>query len=113
MATVYLTTPAVEGSTFTIPFSILDDNGNTVVPTMAQWTLWDSTGMLVNNRIDQSVPVLAASMEIALAPQDLVVGPVDSGYRIVTVEGRYPAASGPDKDFRSEIVFSVEKNRGG
>lgn len=108
MSRLYLSTPATEGSTYVVPFSLTGDDGTTVTPSTAQWTLTDMAGNVINERSNVVIATPAASNEIVLTGSDLAEIANDAGYRVITVSGSYVVGEGQFRSFTEEIVFSIE-----
>lgn len=108
MGRVYLSTPATEGSTFVVPFSLTSDDGTTVTPSTARWSLTDMAGDVINERSAVVIASPAVSNEIVLTGDDLAGIANDAGYRVITVSGNYVVGEGVFRDFIEEIVFSIE-----
>ena len=64
MARTILTTEAVEKSTYVVPVTFRDENGISVAPTAATWTLTNEYGVVINSRSDVAISPLAATVNI-------------------------------------------------
>lgn len=100
-----MTTNAVEESTYVLEVEFLDANGETVVPTTAQWTLYGYDNVtVVNSRLD--VPLIGSS--IVLTGEDLALPISVQNTRRVLIEATYNSATyGNNLNFRHEIFFKI------
>ena len=108
MARIALTTEAVEQSTYVVPVTFRDENGISVAPTAATWTLTNEYGVLVNGRLDVAISPLAATVNIVLTGADLaMLGELDNRKRLLLVEATYSSSLGAGLNLREEIEFVV------
>ncbi len=108
MARTILTTEAVEKSTYVVPVTFRDENGTSVAPTAATWTLTSEYGAVINSRSDVAISPLAATVNIVLTGADLaMLGELDNRTRLLLVEATYNSSLGTGLNLRDEIEFSV------
>lgn len=108
MARTVLTTEAVEKSTFVVPLTFRDENGDAVVPTAATWSLMSEYGVTVNERSGVAFDSLASTVNVVLTGSDLAtLGELDNCTRLLLVEATYSSSLGTDLNLREEIEFSI------
>jgi len=103
-----LTTIATEESTYIITASFIDEDDNTVVPKSATWSLTDTSGTVINSRQNVVISSLAASVDIVLSGDDLIVDNNRNTTRILTIKAVYDSNSGSDLPLNDEIYFNIE-----
>lgn len=107
MSRVILTEEAVEQSTFVVPVTFRDENGEAIAPTAATWTLTNEYGMVVNERAAVPLP-LAATVNVVLTGADLrMMGELDNRKRLLLIEATYNSSLGTGLNLREEIEFVV------
>lgn len=108
MSRVILTEKAVEQSTFIIPITFRDEDGQAIAPTAATWTLTNEYGVVVNGRAAVPLSPLAATVNIVLTGADLrMLGELDNRKRLLLVEAVYNSSLGIGLNLREEIEFEV------
>ena len=107
MATV-LGTKAPEEGTYILTVAFKDDTGTAVVPDSITWTETDTSGSVVNSRLNVAVAVPAASITIVLSGADLAIQRPSILGRIVTIEAVYDSDAGNDLPLNAEIRFTIE-----
>jgi len=105
-----LSVHAIEESTYIITLAFTDEDGDPVVPTMITWTLSNTTGTVVNSRLDVAIAVPAASVDVLLQGDDLQIlsGEVNQGVRTFTVEATYLSLLGADLPLNASVRFIVD-----
>ena len=106
-----LTTKAIEKSTFVIPVSFTDDDGNAVTPKSGlSWTLTDDAGSVINGR--EGVTITPdTTIYIVLHGDDLTVAHPNNVKRIVTVQGTYDSPShGNDLELVDWVKFEIDNS---
>jgi hypothetical protein len=100
-----MTTNAVERSTYVLPVGFLDADGETVVPSVANWTLYGhDKETVINGR--QDVPLVGNY--ITLTGDDLALPNSSQSSRYVLIKATYDSATfGNNLSFRAEIQFKV------
>jgi hypothetical protein len=101
---------AVEKSTYVITCAFTDEENDPVVPSTGTWTLTDESGNVINNREDEVISGLAASVDIVLSGDDLAVSSGFAGIsesRIFTFEGTYNSSLGVGLPLRDQLKFPV------
>lgn len=94
--TTFLSTHAVEKSTYVITAALTDEAGTALTPNSGlTWTLTDTLGTVVNGKTAQSLTA-SPTVYIVLSGNDLLLD--DSLYfgteRIVTIQGTYNTTIG-------------------
>ena len=108
MARIILAAEAVERSTYIVPVTFRDENGDAVVPTAATWTLTTEYGVVVNSRANVAILPLAATVNVVLTGADLtMLGELDNRTRLLLVQATYNSSLGSGLNLRDEIEFSV------
>lgn len=108
-----LTEAANEGGTYIIPVAFTDEDGSSVVPSSITWTLTDGTGAVINEREDVAVAVPAASIDIVLSGDDLVVTESsDVVPRYLYVKAIYDSDAGTDLPMTGEAIFPLNNLKG-
>jgi uncharacterized protein YccT (UPF0319 family) len=108
MATVLLTTHAVEEATFIVTASFKDEDGNAATPNEVKWTLTDQDGNVINSREDV-VETPGTSVDIVLKGDDLALSAGETkGIRILTVNTKYDSALGSDLPLKASAKFIVD-----
>ncbi len=101
----YLTTPAIEQSTYAVVVVFNDENGDNVTPNAGlTWTLTNCNGDIVNGREDVAI-ASAGTVTIALYGNDLDLD--DGTERYLLVEGTYTSSLGADLPLKSEARFRI------
>lgn len=101
-----VTAYAKEEGTFVVNVAPEDEDDNPVIPVTARWTLTDSEGNVINNRLHVSLTP-AYSMDIVLQGDDLAI-PGSSKSRILTVEATYNSSLGNDLPLNDDYHFIVD-----
>lgn len=108
-----MTTPALEGSTYGIPFTFTDDLGVAVVPTSATWTLLKRGGSPPSETIVRgpvTITPLTSTYIIILSGTDLALVFAESPIRYVLVKYTYSSSLGtglPANDIISFLVTNL------
>jgi hypothetical protein len=97
---------AVEGSTYVVIVSFVDEAGSAMVPATALWSLRDNTGAVVNSRSNVALTP-ATAMSVVLSGSDLVYEPNSHSLRTLTVTGTYDGAYGNNLPIAEEYSFNV------
>ena len=93
---------ATEEGTVVIEFTFKDEDTNPVVPNSATWTLFNTRGVVVNNRNQIALTSLTTTMKVVLTGEDLVINSAHGKERIFLVEYVYNSSNGtnlPNKDY--------------
>jgi hypothetical protein len=100
-----MSTDAVERSTYVLPVEFLDADGETVVPSVANWTLYGhDKETVINGRQD----VALTDSYIVLTGDDLALPNSALPARYVLVKATYDSATfGNNLSFRAEIQFKI------
>ena len=101
-----LTTNGTEEGTYIITASFTDEDDNAVVPNSINWSLYDSTGNIVNGRNNVPVPVPASTITIVLQGDDLAIIGTD-GRRVLRIDYDYDSAAGSGLPGKKEVEFDV------
>lgn len=97
---------AVEGSTYVVNVTFKDEDGVSMVPATAMWSLRDNYGEIVNAR--NNVPmVVASTVSIVLSGADLAYEPNARSNRTLTVNGTYDGTYGTDLPIAEEFTFGI------
>jgi hypothetical protein len=108
MATTILTGKAKEGSTYIITTTFKDENGDTVVPVSASWSLFDSNYSVVNSRLDVAM-IPATSVSVVLSGADLNYIPITKAKRFFVVKGIYNSSTyGNNLPINDECIFEID-----
>ena len=104
----YLTTRAIEESTYIITATFTDEDDNPVTPNDGMtWTLTDEDGNVINNRSNVAVTE-SSSIDIVLSGDDLAYqSEGDSGRRILTLQGTYNSNAGLNLKVKDEAIFNI------
>lgn len=105
----YLTTKAVEESTFAITSAFVDSAGNAVTPNTLTWSLADRDGTIINSREDVAIGTPAASVTITLSGDDLALPDTNNPLRVFLIKGDYDdPVLGAGKPIQDEAYFEIE-----
>lgn len=108
MARILLTAEAVEQSTYIVPVTFRDEEGQEIAPTAATWTLTNEYGVVVNERVAVPLSPLAATVNVVLTGADLrMMGELDNRKRLLLIEATYSSSLGTGLHLREEIEFSM------
>lgn len=107
---------ARDRSSYVVKVDFTDENGDTVVPTAATWTLTDGNGEVVNERSQTTIGSLAATVYLALSGDDLEYQTDDDddtqrllNLRVVVVEATYTSSlTGGPLPVKKAIKFKIE-----
>jgi hypothetical protein len=104
---------AAEQSTFIITCAFADEDGNSITPTSAVWSLTDAYGNIINDLEREVIDPLAASIDIVLTGDDLqIVGQFEQDSDLVSrkflLEAIYDSDAGSDLTLNEEASFSLE-----
>lgn len=106
-----LTTKASEQGTYIITCVFTDEEGDSIIPNEVTWSLTDRFGNIINSREDVSITA-AATINIILKGDDLLLSKPHDNVRIVVVKGNYDSDLGASLPLRGEVVFEIENHRG-
>ena len=108
MGRITLTAEAVEQSTYIVPVTFRDEQGQAIAPTTATWTLTNEYGVVVNGRTAVPLSPLAATVNVVLTGADLrMMGELDNRKRLLLIEATYNSSLGAGLHLREEIEFTV------
>lgn len=100
--------PSTEKSTFVVTVSFFETNGTAVAPKLAQWTLKDEDGAIVNSREAVNINVPGTTVNIVLTGDDLALPDIDKRTRYLLIEAIYDSVLyGNDLHLRQEGKFVV------
>lgn len=99
---------AKEGSTLVITIVPKDEDGVTVTPLTATWTLRDGLGNAVGTRTNVAIASPSSSMTIVLYSSDIAAGSTGNLDRVLTVKGTYDSSAGSNLPFAAEASFSID-----
>ena len=108
MAITTLTEIAKAGGTYVVGVSFSDEDGNSVTPDSATWTLTDSDGDVVNNRQDVNISSLSESIEILLQGADLTTGGRSLAELKFTISALYQSDLGSNLVLIQQAKIPVE-----
>lgn len=108
-----LTGTAVRGGSVGMKITIVDENGDALVPTAATWTLTDLEGSVINSRTDVAISPLASEMTVLMSGDDLAISDATNEYEIelFTFEGTYDpgdASAAPIRESGEFPVYNTE-----
>lgn len=99
---------STEQSTFVITVAFLDTAGAAVAPKLAQWTLKDEDGNIVNSRHAVNIDTPGTTVYIVLTDADLALPDTAKPKRYILVEAVYDSVLyGNDLHLRDEGQFSI------
>jgi hypothetical protein len=86
-----LTGRANQGGSVGMKITIVDENGDALIPTAATWTLTDLEGNVINSRTDVAISPLASEMTVLMSGDDLQIADETNEYEIqlFSFEGTY------------------------
>jgi len=100
--------PSTEESTFVVTVSFFETNGKAVAPKLAQWTLKDEDGAIVNGREAVNIDVPGTTVTIVLTGDDLVLPDTTKPTRYLLIEALYDSVLyGNDLHLREEGKFLI------
>lgn len=107
---VELTTHAIEKSTFVITAAFTDEDGTSVAPQTATWTLSDDGGTIINSREQVEISSPTSSEDIVLSGDDLALqtGETNLGTRVLTIEATYNSDLGAGLPLNGSVIFTVD-----
>jgi hypothetical protein len=103
-----LLTSAKEGNTYVITYSFIDETGVTMTPFLANWSLRNNLGAIVNNRSVVSIVTPATSGTIILTKDDLIYEENSSTFRTFTLSAVYNGNYGSVSTVIEEAQFNIE-----
>jgi hypothetical protein len=102
---------ANEKGTAIVTCAFTDEDGTSVVPTSIKWTLVDMFGTVINNRDRVVVTVPAASVNIVLSGNDLLILPrevrAEQVDRFIVIEALYDSSLGVGLPANEEGSFKL------
>ena len=102
---------AEEGSSFLFDISFTDENGDTVAPLQAAWTLSDMQGNVINKREQVEILNPTGNDTVVLSGNDLQLSYNADERRIFTVEALYDSTElGYSIPIRNWIQFTVNNS---
>ncbi len=111
MAITTLTLEADEKGTYVISGTYYDENGDTVTPTAANWTLTDTKGNVINSRSAVTISSLSTTFAVALTGNDLAIGNTATKSanrkRIFAVQYTYNSTLGSGLNGRGQAEFTI------
>lgn len=107
--TTELTEVASERSTYVVTVVFRDEEGTTVTPNAATWTLTNSDEEVVNNRLQVPIVQLSSTVDIILEGDDLDYE--DGPSRTLVVEAEYDSSLGSDLPLKQQATFNLEDLR--
>lgn len=107
MARTVLTTTANESSVYFIQVAFTDEDGSSVTPNSAAYTLTDRSGNVINSLSSVAVTSLATSIDIVLTATSLAIG-ANGQVRILNVEYTYDSTLGSGLTAYAEAQFTIE-----
>jgi len=102
-----LTVHAVEKSTYIITAAFKNESGVAVIPKSITWTLTNARGVVVNALEDVIVASPAATINIVLTDDDLMISTY-GGKRIITICAVYDSAYGTDLTLKECATFDID-----
>ena len=102
-----LTVHATEKSTYIITAAFKNELGEAVTPKSITWTLTNTRGVVINDLEDVSVALPAATINIVLTGDDLMIGTY-GGKRIITICSVYDSIYGSDLLLKDCGLFDVD-----
>ena len=98
---------ARENGTYTVKVSFWDEDVVALIPTTITWSLYDTSGTVINSRLDVSVGSPAAVNNIVLTGSDLALGTDDNKLRRITIEAVVTTAVVTAKPIHGEAEFRI------
>lgn len=102
-----LTVMPAEKGTAKATVTFTDETGASVTPTAVTWTLTDTSGNVINSRLDVTATP-GATVTFALSGNDLAVTGNDVR-RVLLVEWTYNSTLGTGLPGKAQAFFSVEQ----
>ena len=100
--------PSTEESTFVVTVSFFETDGTAVAPKLAQWTLKDEDGAIVNSREAVNINVPGTTVNIVLTGDDLALPVTTKPKRYLLIEAVYDSVLyGNDLQLREEGLFTI------
>ena len=100
--------PSTEESTFVVTVSFFETDWTAVAPKLAQWTLKDEDGAIVNSREAVNIDVPGTTVNIVLTGDDLALPDIDKRTRYLLNEALYDSVLyGNDLHLREEGKFLI------
>lgn len=99
---------ATHEGTFVVTFAFTDAAGNSVVPNIVSWTLFDRSSAVMNGRSGVSVTP-AATVNITLSDADLDADEGVDEWRVFFVEYEYDSTEGTDLPMNGAALFKIVK----
>ena len=97
-----------EKSTVVFTVAFTDEDGASVTPDSATFTLSDIKGNVVNAREGVTMSRLAASVDIVLSGEDLVISEtLYNNDRVLTVEATYSSSLGSGLPLKTQSLFTI------
>ncbi len=104
---ISLTERANEGSTYVVQVDFVDEEGTATTPVTCQWTLFDGSLNVINNRNDVALTP-DTTMYIVLHGDDLALTSEADNVRYLHVEATYNSNLGVGLEYEEELVFSID-----
>jgi hypothetical protein len=100
---------AVEGSTFAITVSFKDEDGSAVTPSAITWSLYNTSGAVVNSRQAVAVAAPSSTITIVLSGNDLALESesASSERRRLLVSATYNSDLGSGLTMADSFEFKV------
>ena len=95
-----------EGTTMFPIVNFDDEDDSAVIPDSILWTLSDGAGNIMNSREDISIAVPAASIEIKLTGNDLLIVSIDKK-RLLLAKAIYTSSRGAGQTLNRELEFEI------
>ena len=110
---IILTGRAEEKSSVGMRITVVDEEGDDLIPSAATWTLTDLDGTVINSREDVAITPLAAEMTVLLSGDDLALTDQSNALemRLFTFEGTYDpgdASAAPIKESGEFPVYNLK-----
>jgi len=106
--TTIISTRAIEESTYVIDLAFKDEDDAEVIPLSATWTLTNTSGTIVNSRLNVVISPMAATATIVLSGDDLALASADVETRVLLVESTYNSNLGNNLPNKEECRFEIE-----
>ena len=105
--TTNLTVMPAEKGTAKVAVTFTDETGASATPSAVTWTLTDTSGNVINSRLDVTATP-GATVTFAMSGEDLAVTGNDVR-RVLLIEWTYTSSLGSNLPGKAQAFFSIEE----
>jgi len=102
---------APELGSYPIKIEVFDSNNSAIIPDSANWSLFDKRGIVINSRLNITVPTPGLENNVLLSGDDLKIGSFGID-RFFLFEFTYTSTLGAGIPDNEKLFFQIEERRG-